>query len=466
MVADSRARRARVVGALVGLGLLACAAAATMGWPHEAHHGAWAGRLLRTYAVLWACYLAAALIVTRSRVWPKWTLLTIIGVAALLHVLIYVNPMPMSTDSYRYVWDGHLMVHGVNPYEYEPDDSDIAYLREGNYARMEFHYVHTLYPPGVEGLFALLARIRETDRVAFLWAFMAFNVGISLVLIPLLRRSGRRAEEVIWYAWNPLPIMETAAGGHLDVVWVFFLVLALLLAARARGSIGSAVAYAFSVLCKGPAALVFPFFAWRGRWRFAAVFVLVIGVSFLPFIRAGKHIFDGLSYYFAYWEVNGSISIALRRAYEFMHGIDPNHRSAAVIKHDVGLVRAITNSLLFVFLLWQLRRRRPDMEWLLSATFGLLAAYLLLGAPVYPWYVSATVPLLCFWRVPGWTWFTFTVFAQYYARWLVPGPYHDLLLVIGYVPVYGLLILQWVKWREAARLQPTTAAASEAAAPQ
>ncbi len=216
-----------------------------------------------------------------------------------------------------------------------------------------------------------------------------------------MHTTGRHAEEVIWYAWNPLPIIETAAGGHLDVVWVFFLVLALLLMTRARGALFSAVAYAVSILCKGPAALVFPFFAWRGRWRFVAVFVLVIALSFLPFLHAGKHIFEGLSYYFGFWETNASISLALRRAYEFLHGIDPNHRSAAVIRHDIGLARMVTNSCLLLFLLWQLRRRRPDMEWLLSATFGFLAAYLLLGAPVYPWYVSWTIPLLCFWHVPA-----------------------------------------------------------------
>jgi hypothetical protein len=84
------------------------------------------------------------------------------------------------------------------------------------------------------------------------------------------------------------------------------------------------------------------------------------------------------------------------------------------------------------------------MEWLLSSTFVILAAQLLLGAPVLPWYVLWTVPFLCWWPVAGWVLFTLTVFAQYYGRLALPGSY-PLPILLGYVPVYGLLVWAW--WR-------------------
>ena len=202
----------------------------------------------------------------------------------------------------------------------------------------------------------------------------------------------------------------------------------------------------------------------RGKWRFSAVFVLLCGVAFLPFLSAGKHIFSGLGYYFAYWEINSSIFYVLRATLEWVLGVNMGHRTRAIIIRDVTTVRAITNCMLIIFMVWLLRRRRPDTESLLSTTFSMLAAFLLLGAPVYPWYVSWTVPLLCFWRIPGWTLFTFTVFAQYYVRYAMgmyqpPWWWYVLPLAIGYVPVYSLLLWQWNKWRRGETRAPLMAGA-------
>ncbi len=164
-----------------------------MGHPADAFRNAWASRLLRTYAILWACYLLAAILITRSRVLPRWTLLWIITIATLVHILIYVNPMPMSTDSYRYVWDGHLLVHGVNPYRYAPDAPELKHLpRRKLYADGIPLRPHPV-PARRRGAFRAAGQARETDRVAFFWTFMACNLGLSLLLIPsCTRRAGTR----------------------------------------------------------------------------------------------------------------------------------------------------------------------------------------------------------------------------------------------------------------------------------
>ena len=432
---------------LVLLGIALCVALGTIDLPHSRD---WAAGLVRSYALAWGCYLAAAVVVMRSRSLPRWVLAWIIVVAVVAHVAVYAHRLPMSTDDHRYLWDGRVANAGINPYLYPPSAPELQHLRDANWQAVWFRTVHTVYPPFAELLFAGLARVRGTDLAAFTWAFIGCNVGCTLLLLPLLRRTGRRAEQAIWFAWNPLPILETASGGHVDSVGVFLLLLALLLAAR-RGRPGpaSAIAYAASVLSKGPVALAWPFFAVQGRWRFLAAFAVTVAVIFLPFLSAGKWLVSGMGFYLSHWETNASAAFLLRCGLDRIAGTEVGHRTPAVIAHDIAVIRMVTAVALLGLIAWLVRGRRPGVEWLLSSTFVVLAAQLLLGAPVLPWYVLWTVPFLCWWPVAGWVLFTLTVFAQYYGRLATPGCY-PLPILLGYVPVYACAGLGGVEGRETA----------------
>ena len=51
-------------------------------------------------------------------------------VAAALRLPLIVSPPFLSTDIYRYVWDGRVQAAGVNPYRYLPADPALASLRD------------------------------------------------------------------------------------------------------------------------------------------------------------------------------------------------------------------------------------------------------------------------------------------------------------------------------------------------
>jgi hypothetical protein len=170
----------------------------------------------------------------------------------------------------------------------------------------------------------------------------------------------------------------------------------------------------------------------------------------LPFRGAGAAIFSGIGYYLGYWETNSSLfylTDSLLKALNPLHlapldrGMPPNY-----IPHT----RIITGLALAAVIAWLALRQRAGLEGLLRCTFGALGAHLLLSAPVLPWYVVWTVPALCWWSLPGWALYTLTVSTGYYARWLLPRHDHALLLWASYLPVYGLLVLQWLKWRSGA----------------
>lgn len=443
------ARRAFTPTALLALGLAAIAALWTIG--PQRGETSWAPALIRGYALAWVCYLLAAVMVTLSRVRPRRTLGWIVASAVVMRVVSLVHAPPMSTDSYRYLWDGRVMNAGINPYLYTPDAPELRHLRDVNW-RMYCRDIPTCYPPFAEALFAGLARVRGTDRAAFHWTFALFDVGTVLMLVSLLRRTGSAPERVIWYAWNPLAVVETAAGGHVDAVGLFFLVLSLLLVARRDGrpGAGSALSYTAAVMSKGPAVLALPFLVVRGGWRLLVIFLVASGVLAAPFLGAGARLFSGLGYYLGYWETNSSVFYLLRWLLGLVSGIRAREGLDPVAMGQVVFLRIVIALALLAFILWLLRRRTAGMDWLVSATFAVLAANLLLGAPTLPWHVLWTVPLLCWWPLPGWVVFTLTVFGQYYARF-INSHWYPLPLLLGYVPVYLLLFGQWVRWRATAR---------------
>jgi alpha-1,6-mannosyltransferase len=425
----------------VGLGLAAAGALWSTGMGSTA---GWAPAFLRGYLLAWVCYVTAGIVVLRARRLPRCVLLWIVVAGVGMRMVCLARTPPLSTDVWRYLWDGRVTNAGINPYRHAPNAPAVRHLRDGNWGHINFKHIPTIYPPAAEMLFAALARARTSDAEAFRWVFALFDVGSVLLLVALLRRTGRRAEQAIWYAWCPLAATEATAGSHVDSFGLFLLLLALLLAARrgeARPGVGSGVALAGAAMAKGYAFLAAPFFVKRGGWRMLLTLAVVCTALLAPYAGARGRLFGGLREYLAAWETNASVFLVVDR---LLAGATPLHFVAA---------RWATTGVVLSFAVWLLVRQGRGMEWLLGATFAALAAQLMVGAPTLPWYVIWTVPLLCWWWVPGWALFTLTVSLQYYGRWLYPGDEaaHYALLWAGYLPVYALLTGQFIWWWAAGR---------------
>jgi hypothetical protein len=74
-------------------------------------------------------YLGAVAIVLRATL-PRRALWIVLGFAVLLRGLLLATPPFLSTDVYRYVWDGRVERAGVNPYRYLPADPALTPLRD------------------------------------------------------------------------------------------------------------------------------------------------------------------------------------------------------------------------------------------------------------------------------------------------------------------------------------------------
>ncbi len=218
-----------------------------------------------------------------------FSLALVLGVAVLLRVLPFLTNNFLSSDLYRYVWDGMVQAAGINPFLHIPADPALAFLRDSaifpHINRAD--YAPTIYPPAAQLVFAAIGLVHPS-QLAMKGAMVGFEALAVGCLVALLRRMGQPASRVLIYAWNPLCLWEYAGNGHVDAVAIGLIALALLLRARLRdGWAGAVLALAvlvkFLPLAVGPA-------LWR---RGGAVRLVAAGAGVVIALYAGYMLWNG-----------------------------------------------------------------------------------------------------------------------------------------------------------------------------
>ena len=261
------------------------------------------GRAVRVTILLGLLVLAAAVYIAAVRLilryaWPRGTVWIVVGVAIALRLLLLTAPPILSSDIYRYVWDGRVQAAGINPYRYVPADPALAFLRDPVvYPQINrAGYARTIYPPLAEVVFAVTGRVSDnvTGVRLVMLGFEAVGIICLLRLLPL---AGLPRERILIYAWNPLALWSFANDGHVDAIAVGLLGLALLLRARHKdGWAGAALAGA--VLAKFFPLVVAPAFLREGNfWRPALAALLVIGCGYALYSSVGVHVLGFLPSY-------------------------------------------------------------------------------------------------------------------------------------------------------------------------
>ena len=180
---------------------------------------------------------------------PERALWLIFGLAVALRAYVLLFDPLLSSDIYRYVWDGKVQATGINPYRYVPADPALASLRDGTI----FPHINrsttavTIYPPVAQFFFLVVTRIGENVTVMRLALVGCEAVTVAIML--LLRRMNQPVTRVVAYLWHPLPLWEIANSGHVDALMLALMLLGLWIALSGHALRGAAL-IAFSVLVK------------------------------------------------------------------------------------------------------------------------------------------------------------------------------------------------------------------------
>lgn len=224
---------------------------------------------------------------------PARTALFLILLAGLAMRIPPILDYPfLSTDAFRYVWDGRVQGAGINPYRYVPNAPELSYLRDGyihfNINRAD--YAVTIYPPAAQMLFFLVGRVGDSLVNIRIW-FVALEGVTIWLLIDLLRRIGQPVQRIVAWVWHPLAIWEISGSAHIDGPMVMMTILGVWLVAVLRRPVVGAVAMAVAAMMKPLAALALPF-AWKPwDWKAPAAAVAVVILVYLPYLSVGTGMF-------------------------------------------------------------------------------------------------------------------------------------------------------------------------------
>ena len=171
------------------------------------------------HTVKTALMLAAAYTI-KSLPRESWFLIFIFGVLARL-LLVGVSPFT-THDVDRYLFDGRMVLEGVDPYVAAPDPERFSALYdEGFFVAKEHRSYVTIYPPVALSVFTLCAKAGAVGGF-WVWKVLITLASIlSLGLIARILRDRKQEHWLVWLAWSPLVLLEVGVGAHVDALSMF-----------------------------------------------------------------------------------------------------------------------------------------------------------------------------------------------------------------------------------------------------
>jgi alpha-1,6-mannosyltransferase len=317
---------------------------------------------------------------------PRRALLVVVlAVAAILRLSIALGEPVLSNDVFRYVWDGRVQAHGINPYLHPPSDPALSAVRDDEiYPRLNRPEVRTAYPPVAEGLFLGLYRLHPDSVPWTKLAFALLDLAAVGLLAFLLLRLGRPPELALLYGWHPLAVFEIAGTGHVEGVAVL-LVLVSILAALTHRTLLTGVLLAAATLVKPYALVLAPALMKGGRdlVRGGIALGVTVAIAYLPYANAGRH---ALGYAPDYLREEGFTS---GDRFYLLGLLDPDPSAFATAAY-LALATGILLGLAAAFL----RTPPTSPRAIPTRALWMFVTLFVLVSPTYPWYALLAVALL------------------------------------------------------------------------
>ena len=369
--------------------------------------------------------------------------------------LLFLVPN-LSDDFYRFIWDGRLFNAGINPFEQLPTfyinhpEAAPPGINQELFDKLNSKEYFTIYPPVNQLAFIIATWISSTVQGAAIVMrlfIIAAEIGSLYVIKRLLKAYHLPAKNILFYALNPLVILELTGSLHFEAIAIFFVLLSVYLLKKRR-SIFSALSFALSVCTKLNPLIFLPLMATRlsfsktlKYYLFTALFIVMF---FMPLydIHFIKGITSSFSLYFQKFEFNASIYYLIRAVGYYVKGYN--------IIGTAGKFLALTTIvviLLYTFFEW--RKHRVNAPYQSKRNGNLLVSflwiyfmYLVFSTTLHPWYVTPLVACSLFsrYRFPIlWSGLIFFTYLNYYNE-----VYHEYIgiVIAEYVIVYAFMIYE------------------------
>ncbi|MFT6836497.1 MAG: alpha-1,6-mannosyltransferase [Sediminicola sp.] len=382
----------------------------------------------------------------------KWNFKFLLVAGILFRLVFFIATPNLSQDFYRFIWDGELVSHGLNPYLYTPDELIaqgnlvIANAQELHLGMVELSAKHfSNYPPLNQLLFSIAAALGGKSILGGIMAMRVIIICADLGILyfgrKLLKHLNRSSHLIFWYFLNPLVIIELTGNLHFEGVMIFLFLASVYLLAKNKWR-WSAVLYSLSILTKLVPLLFLPLFLKHFDIKKSLLFYSLIGVTTivftLPFFSMEfiTHYSATLSLWFSNFEFNASTYNIIKSI-----GLQLDVPAFKMIKIFGKIMPFIIVILVLVF---TFLRDNKNISTLITSMLWILSAYYFLATTVHPWYIIFLVILAIFteFRFPL-VW-SLTAILSYWAY--SNGQFEENLLILSieYILVYGFLAYELI----------------------
>ncbi len=348
------------------------------------------GELMGLYSVLFVIY---GLFIYRGVTLS----LKYIAIIALAVRLPWFFGLPLlSDDFYRFLWDGLLVVQGVNPLGIVPAALDLSVFHDSAFASHLVHMMNSpqypsVYPPFHQAVFAAGAALTgNADGDIGIRLLAGVNGMRACILLTealmfwyFLKRREVNKPVVAAYLLNPLVVAEGIGNVHLEAM--FTPMLAIALYAFVRGKLASSgMFWAAAVATKLTPLVLAPAFLFRlspkGLLKFGAIAALVLLTAIIWFEPWNFKITNGsgLTLYFRHFEFNASLYYVISRFSEFIIGYNP-----------IGMLGPALGILTFLLIVFISYKKRAANLYEVGLIVYLI--YFLFATTVHPWYIIPVV---------------------------------------------------------------------------
>jgi len=403
------------MGPLILAGTTLAAAFGGMLWLGDLFHAV--GWFVVLFALASAAYAVAVGWVLRCPPASRWALGGILGAALLFRLLLLPSAPTLSTDLYRYLWDGRLAVAGVSPYRHPPNAPELAAFRDALvYPHLNHVEWRTIYPPGAQLVFATLASLCPSSVIGMKLVVLVADLLTIGLLLGWLRALDRPAAWVLVYAWHPLVVVEFAGSGHLDALVLATTIGALWAAVRGR-LLAAGALIGVGALVKLYPLLLLPAIWGRQRARVLAIGLGVVVAGYALYWREGTAVLGSLGRYVAEEEFNGTVRAMLEFGLAPLGAVGLQAARLLPLLGLAGLALAVG---------WGTAPAERRARWLVGG-------YLLTTPNLFPWYALWMVPLQA--AAPTWPWL--------YLTCAVALTYLSFAQPIWHIPAW-VIAVQWV----------------------
>ena len=396
-------------------------------------------KLLLIYTVLFGSYY---FIVKNQKIKDSW-----LSYLAVLFRLLFLVAIPnLSQDFYRFVWDGRLILEGLNPYLHTPNElmeSSIGLfpqmntLYEGMGALSAKHYSN--YPPVHQMPFIIAAFISKHSIlgsiVVLRLILISADLGILVFGKKLLKKLNKPTRTMYWFILNPLVIIELTGNLHFEGLMLCLFIMSLYFIHSKKWHM-AAVVMALSIAVKLVPVLSLPLFlnklGWKKSVLFYSVTAAVFIILFIPFFSFGllENFSATIGLWFSNFEFNASV-------YYFLKGTLENINGVSVI-NSMGIIVACVVTLQTSYLLL---KKKKETSQIILMMLWILSGYYFISTTVHPWYIISLLLLSVFTNYKFVLVWSYTLILSYIAYNEFSVEECNSILIIEYTPV--ILMLGW-----------------------